>query len=175
MNSEVCDNERVVKLQDYISKKDKIKEFPSNIQLNEQRMEEKTEFLRKMFTEFLESDIMPVIMDGKKEISMDGYENDCIKNNKNVNNIKNNCCDMLKEVELMKIKSSQPIPKAIIVYIILSAIVFGIFSAIFVITLFFKIRILSVESCIVGIISTLGLLATSIVSINDWRKFIKNV
>lgn len=163
----------ILQLEDYMSKKDKMKISEINMQFKEYDKKEKSELLKSMFNEFLESDLMPVIMSGNDELGID--KQDSIKNEKDVNNIENNCCENCKEVEIMKMKALQPIPKAIIIYIILSASSFSIFATIFVITLIFKIKILDLESCIVGMISTFGLLGTSLMSIKDWRDFIKNV
>lgn len=168
------DKELVVKLEDYMNKKNKMKESQIDIELKNYDQKEKSELLKSMFNEFLESDIMPVILSGNDELGIDKHEYGSIKNGESVNNIENNCCEDCKEVEIMKMKALQPIPKAIIVYIILSAGSFSIFATIFVITLIFKIKILDLGSCLVGMISTLGLLGTSLMSIKDWRDFIKD-
>lgn len=176
MGSEIKKSEVVVKIDEYMLKKDKIRESQANIELkSDNNIEKTTELLKSMFSEFLESDIMPILVDNHKdedEVLIDKDDNICINNVEKGNYIR---CDNCKEVEIMKIKANQEIPKAIIVYLIFSTIAFTIFTTIFTITILKKVFIISLESCIVGIISTFGLLLTSIISIRDWRKFIKNV
>jgi hypothetical protein len=85
------------------------------------------------------------------------------------------CSVQCKELKKMKLKANTPIPKAIIVYLIGSSMAFAAFLTIFIITVSMKIVVLDLMSCIVGMISTAGLLATSIVAVKDWRKFVSNV
>lgn len=174
MNNTARKDDVVIKLDDYLNKKENIKESKNTFEPNK-HIEEKKELLRKMFDEFLESDCFSKESNDKEEAIVDKDDNKVIKNYETVNTIKTNICDNCKEVELMKLKAKQPIPKAIIIYIVMSSISFGVFATTLIITLILKVKILSIESCIVGMLSTLGLLITSVVSINDWRKFIKNV
>lgn len=173
MNNTARKEREVIKFDDYINKKKNIKEPKDTIESNKSA-EEKKELLKQMLSEFLESDYF-VTESNEKEETIVTEDKKVIKNKENVNTIETNICDNCKEVEVMKLKAKQPIPKAIIVYIVMSSISFGIFLTIFIIDILLKIKIISLESCIVGIISTLGLLSTAIVSINDWRNFLKNV
>lgn len=80
-----------------------------------------------------------------------------------------------EELRSLKVKVNAPIPKAILVYIVFSAMAFASFLTIFFIAVTLKIVVLDLVSCIVGIISTGGLLATALVAIKDWRKFVRDV
>lgn len=82
--------------------------------------------------------------------------------------------DLYKELDIMKSKLDLSIPRITIIYIILASMSLSFFLTAFIVMLIKRIYIIHPFICITSIIGSLGLVFTSVVSIKDWRKFIKD-
>ncbi|WP_195979886.1 hypothetical protein [Clostridium butyricum] len=79
-----------------------------------------------------------------------------------------------EELDVMKVKMNISIPKITIIYIVLSSIATSFFAFNLFLTIFKGIAIIHPFTSLVFLVGSIGLLVTAIVSIKDWREFLKN-
>jgi hypothetical protein len=147
------------------------KSIKNIINIDSKKLDDSEEMLKNI-------ELMEEIVDNLKVyIQKDIKENGI--NNKNVDSINNSSIniereDFYKEIETMKEKINCSIPKVTIVYIIASSMALMFFAFSFIITIFMSFYIMNPFISFISSIGSLGLLITAIVSLKDWRRFLKN-
>jgi len=159
MFAERLENEKLIELDKY---RKKSKKANKNAECSPNKVEDlNLEAIRSLFNDFIdnklkEEQLQPVI------------------NNKNMDiNNKKDSCEGCEELKIMKKKMEFQIPTVTIVYIILFSMLLSCSIFSFVLSITGIVTLIHPFISLLSIIGSVGMIVTAVVSIYDWKEFLK--